>query len=62
MRNIVVERLEDRLPSEKRVEIVERKGIGHLDSIADGIAEGVSRALCKTYLSEFGKLMHHNTD
>jgi len=61
-RNIVVERLEDKLPSEKRVEIVERKGIGHPDSIADGIAESVSRALCKTYLSEFGRLMHHNTD
>ncbi len=62
VRNIVVERLEDRLPSEKRVEIVERKGIGHPDSIADGIAENVSRALCRTYLSEFGRLMHHNTD
>ena len=45
------------------VEIVERKGIGHPDSISDGIAESVSRALCQVYMEKFnGKIMHHNTD
>jgi S-adenosylmethionine synthetase len=46
----------------QRMEIVERKGIGHPDSIADGLAESVSRALCKRYIEEFGYIMHHNTD
>ncbi|MCL4412140.1 MAG: methionine adenosyltransferase [Candidatus Thermoplasmatota archaeon] len=61
-RNIVVESL-PQVPVEKReVEIVERKGIGHPDSISDGIAESVSRALSKYYLSHYGRILHHNTD
>jgi len=51
------------IPVEKQqTEIVERKGIGHPDSIADGLAENVSRALCKEYMEHFGYIMHHNTD
>ena len=42
--------------------IFERKGIGHPDSISDGIAETVSEALCKMYMDEFGGVLHHNTD
>src|SRR5512136_3361968 len=30
--------------------------------MADGIAESISQALCKTYLEEFGVVLHHNTD
>ena len=38
-RNIKVEQLHQ-IPIEKQeVEIIERKGIGHHDSIADGLAE-----------------------
>lgn len=60
--NIVIEKL-TRIPiEEQQVEIVERKGVGHPDSIADGIAEEVSRALCKEYLKRYGVLLHHNTD
>jgi len=44
------------------VEIVERKGVGHPDSLADGIAESVSRALCREYLERFDRILHHNTD
>lgn len=47
---------------DKRAEFVERKGIGHPDTICDGIAEAVSRALCQEYLAEFGRVLHHNTD
>ena len=37
-------------PVENRdLELVERKGIGHPDSICDGIAESVSRALSREY-------------
>lgn len=43
-------------------EIVERKGIGHPDSICDAISEETSRALCAYYQKEFGNVLHHNTD
>jgi len=49
------------LPQQK-YEIVERKGVGHPDSVADGLAEIVSEALCKMYIKEFGHVLHHNTD
>jgi len=51
-------RFAGRLP----VEIVERKGLGHPDSLADGMAEAVSRALCREYLKKHGVILHHNTD
>jgi S-adenosylmethionine synthetase len=43
-------------------EVVERKGIGHPDTLADGISESISRELCKHYLEEFGQILHHNVD
>jgi S-adenosylmethionine synthetase len=46
----------------KNIEIVERKGIGHPDSVADALAEEVSKALSKMYIKEFGHILHHNTD
>jgi S-adenosylmethionine synthetase len=61
-RNIHIEAL-NQIPLEKqRNELVERKCLGHPDSIADGIAESISQALCRTYLDEFGVVLHHNTD
>ncbi|MCK4366801.1 MAG: methionine adenosyltransferase [Thermoplasmata archaeon] len=61
-RNIWVEQA-NRVPMEKtKIEIVERKGIGHPDSIADGLAESVSRALCKLYKERYDRILHHNTD
>ncbi|AKG90877.1 Archaeal S-adenosylmethionine synthetase [Geoglobus ahangari] len=62
MKNIVVEKLVHTPVEEQKVEIVERKGIGHPDSIADGIAEAMSRALSKEYLKRVGAVLHHNTD
>ncbi len=62
MRNIIVEELIQKPIEEQEIEIVERKGIGHPDSISDGIAESVSRALCNAYLEKFGGILHHNTD
>ncbi|MEM3980331.1 MAG: methionine adenosyltransferase, partial [Ignisphaera sp.] len=41
---------------------VERKGVGHPDYIADGVAEAVSRELCKYYLKNFNAILHHNVD
>src|SRR5438552_2779889 len=61
-RNIFVEELVHTPIEEQGDEIVERKGIGHPHSIADGLAETVSVALCKMYKERFGRILHHNTD
>jgi S-adenosylmethionine synthetase len=61
-RNIQVEPLRTVHIEDQEIELVERKGLGHPDSIADGVSESVSRALCRLYLDEFGKILHHNTD
>ena len=47
---------------ESDLEIVERKGTGHPDTICDSIAEEFSRELSKLYLEKFGKILHHNVD
>lgn len=61
-RNITVDLLKTQYIEEQPVELVERKGLGHPDSLCDGISESVSRALSKMYLDEFGRILHHNTD
>lgn len=61
-KHIYVEGIDELPVPERKVEIVERKGIGHPDSVADGIAEAVSKELCKMYIREFGHVLHHNTD
>lgn len=44
------------------IEVVERKGRGHPDTMCDGLAEALSRALCRHYLASFGAIQHHNVD
>jgi S-adenosylmethionine synthetase len=44
------------------LEIVERKGLGHPDTICDAVAESVSLALCRVYLERLGAILHHNCD
>lgn len=61
-RNIVVETLHFQSVSDMRVELVERKGLGHPDYIADSASEEASRALSRFYLKEFGTILHHNLD
>jgi S-adenosylmethionine synthetase len=60
--NVIVEQIADPAPDARRVEIVERKGIGHPDTICDALAEEVSRALCRHYLERYGRILHHNVD
>jgi S-adenosylmethionine synthetase len=61
-RNIHVTPAAAQAVEDQQIEIVEQKGIGHPDSICDGVAEEVARALAHTYLDRFGKLLHFNTD
>ena len=50
-------------PVAKRpVEFVERKGKGHPDTISDRASEELSISLCEYYLSNFGRVYHHNVD
>jgi len=44
------------------VEIVERKGLGHPDTICDSVMERISQALSQTYIRHYGKILHHNCD
>ncbi len=62
MENIVVTPMTFEPVYGQDAEIVERKGIGHPDTICDNLAESLSRELCKWYLYEFGAVMHHNVD
>jgi S-adenosylmethionine synthetase len=48
--------------AEQAVEVVERKGVGHPDSICDAVMEEVSVALSQEYLRRFGAVLHHNID
>ncbi|MGW0602361.1 methionine adenosyltransferase [Streptomyces sp. NPDC002640] len=42
--------------------IVERKGLGHPDTLADHLAEGLSRAYSAYTVEHFGAVLHHNFD
>ncbi|MFC7154652.1 methionine adenosyltransferase [Halomarina halobia] len=61
-RNIRVEPMAGLAVEDQAVEIVERKGLGHPDSICDGVAEHVSQALAREYLDRVGTVLHYNTD
>ncbi|CAD5378629.1 S-adenosylmethionine synthase [Pseudomonas sp. OF001] len=43
-------------------EMCEHKGIGHPDSLCDGVAEAVSLALNRAYLQAYGRIQHYNVD
>ncbi len=49
-------------PENNSIEIVERKGVGHPDTLADALAEEISRVYSKYCLEHFGAILHHNID
>lgn len=49
-------------PDGSPVEVVERKGLGHPDSLCDALAENLSIGLSRLYLERFGAVLHHNVD
>jgi len=61
-RNILIETIRVQPVEEMIVELVERKGLGHPDYIADSAAEAASKALCQYYIKEYGMILHHNLD
>nr|WP_317895054.1 methionine adenosyltransferase [Pyrofollis japonicus] len=61
-KNIVIESVKWQPIEEQQVELVERKGLGHPDTIADAAAEESSRVLSRYYLDKYGYILHHNLD
>lgn len=61
-RSLHVEEIKGQGVASLDVEIVERKGKGHPDSLIDGASEAVSLGLCNYYLEHFGAILHHNVD
>ena len=62
MRNIIVENLKQTPLEKQRIEIVERKGLGHPDYICDAVMENISLSLSREYLEKTGTILHHNVD
>lgn len=50
------------VPPPGELTIVERKGRGHPDTLADHLAERLSRAYSRYTKREFGAILHHNFD
>jgi len=62
LENILVKPLKQLALDEKPMEICERKGLGHPDTICDAIMNEASIELSKEYLKRFGTILHHNLD
>jgi len=62
IRNILVDSLKQTPLEQQKLEIVERKGIGHPDCICDAIMDRISVRLSQEYLKKAGCILHHNID
>ena len=62
MANISVNALNQTPVEQQPIEICERKGVGHPDSICDSMMDKISIALSEEYLRRFGTILHHNID
>lgn len=62
VRNIVVDNLKQTPVEKQRIEIVERKGVGHPDYICHAVMDQISIRFCKVYLEKAGSILHHNVD
>jgi S-adenosylmethionine synthetase len=49
-------------PDTRDIEVVERKGRGHPDSICDALAETFAIGLATAYQERLGVILHHNVD
>lgn len=62
MTQITIETLRQIPASRRRTEHVERKGIGHPDTMCDSMMEAASVALSREYVAACGRVLHHNVD
>jgi S-adenosylmethionine synthetase len=61
-RNILVDALKQTPLEQQKLEIVERKGLGHPDFICDNIMDRISVKLSQEYIRKAGRILHHNID
>jgi len=59
---LILRPVETQAADARPVEVVERKGLGHPDSICDALAEELSLAYSRHTLERFGRILHHNVD
>jgi len=62
MTQITIEQMQQIPTERRRAEHVERKGLGHPDTICDRVMEAVSVALSQAYVEACGRVLHHNID
>lgn len=59
---LIVEALAQPPVARRRVELVERKGLGHPDTLCDALVEAISVALNRMYGERAGGILHYNVD
>jgi S-adenosylmethionine synthetase len=62
LRNVFVNKLGRVALENQPLEICERKGLGHPDTMCDSVMNEISIQLSKTYMEKFGTVLHHNVD
>ncbi len=62
MNNVFINELGQVPLQERPLEITERKGLGHPDTMCDNIMNQISVDLSTEYLKRFGNIYHHNMD
>lgn len=60
--SMVIEALQQTPVAARRIELVERKGIGHPDTICDALVEAIAIALNRMYRERTGTILHYNID
>ncbi len=61
-RNIFIEKAGATPAGRRMIELIERKGKGHPDTICDSVMEAVCISLSREYMSRTGRILHHNLD
>jgi S-adenosylmethionine synthetase len=60
--SLIIEAIGGTPVSDRRIEVVERKGLGHPDTICDSVVEAASVGLARLYLERAGVIAHYNVD
>jgi S-adenosylmethionine synthetase len=62
LKNVFINRLGRVALEDQPLEICERKGLGHPDTMCDSVMNQISIELSKEYMKDFGVVLHHNVD
>jgi S-adenosylmethionine synthetase len=59
---VIIEPLHQPAVAARRIELVERKGLGHPDTICDSLVEAIAVGLNRMYRERTGTILHYNLD